>query len=216
VGLKSALNISTNVRALRWYPGLVTGTTSERVDKRRRGTREAILHRAIDVARAEGLEALTIGRLAADMQMSKSGLFGHFGSKEELQLATVDAAARIYLEQVIQPALEVAEGRERLEALCEHYLSHLEEQSGAGGCFWAGSAAEFDDRPGPVRDRIQQLVGAWVSLLAREAESAGAQDPEQLGFELHSMVMGANLRAQLLGDASAFDRARAAISRLLA
>ena len=190
-------------------------STPERTDRRRRGTREAILEHAIDVARAEGLKSLTIGRLAAGMQMSKSGLFRHFGSKEELQLATVEAAGRIYLEEIVQPALEVPAGRQRLEALLERYLTHLEQQSSAGGCFWAGSAAEFDDWPGPVRDRIRQMVGAWVSLMAQEAESAGAEDPEQLAFELHSMVMGANLRAQLLGDPSAFSRARAAIRRFL-
>ena len=187
----------------------------ERIDRRRRGTRAAILARATELARSEGLVGLTIGRLAAETKMSKSGLFRHFGSKQELQLATIDAAAREYAEEIVEPALAEPEGRRRLEALCEHYLAHLERQVGAGGCFWAGCAAEFDDRPGPVRDRVQQMVAAWVSLLRHEAEVAGAEDPDQLAFELHSLVMGANLRAQLLGDATAFARARTAMKRQL-
>jgi AcrR family transcriptional regulator len=193
----------------------VTTTTPQRTDRRRRGTRAAILARAVELARAEGLEGLTIGRLAAEMEMSKSGLFRHFGSKEELQLATIDVAAREYVERIVQPALDLPEGRQRLETLCERYLSYLERQAGAGGCFWAGCAAEFDDRPGPVRDRIQEMVAAWVSLLRREAELAGVDDPDQLAFELHSLVMGANLRSQLLADRDAFARARTAVERLL-
>ena len=187
----------------------------ERRDGRRRGTRQAIVARAIEVARKEGLEALTIGRLAADMGMSKSGLFRHFGSKEELQLATVDAAARIYVDEIVEPAVKLAPGRERLRKLCDLYLGYLERQAASGGCFWAGSAAEFDDRPGPVRDRIREIVAAWVTLLGQEAAHAGAADPPQLAFELHAIVMGANLRSQLLGDAEAFERARAAIARML-
>ncbi len=190
-------------------------TATTPTDRRRRGTRAAILARATELARSQGLEGLTIGRLAGEMKMSKSGLFRHFGSKEELQLATIDAAAREYVEQIVEPALAMPEGRGRLEALCDRYLAYLESQVGAGGCFWAACAAEFDDRPGPVRDRVRQMVGAWVSLLGREAELAGAEDPDQLAFELHSLVMGANLRAQLLGDATAFARARTALKRLL-
>lgn len=169
----------------------------------------------MELARSNGLEGLTIGRLAAEMKMSKSGLFRHFGSKEELQLATIDAAAREYVEQIVQPALALPEGRERLRALCDRYLDYLERQLTTGGCFWAGSAAEFDARPGPVRDRVREMVAAWVALLTREAELAGADDPEQLAFELHSLVLGANLRSQLLGDAAAFERSRAALQRLL-
>jgi AcrR family transcriptional regulator len=188
---------------------------AERTDRRRRGTRQTILTHAVELARSDGLEGLTIGRLAAEMEMSKSGLFRHFGSKEELQLATIDAAAREYVEQIVEPALALPEGRDRLRALCDRYLDYLERQIEAGGCFWAGSAAEFDGRPGPVRDRVREMVAAWVELLRREAELAGADDPEQLAFELHSLVLGANLRAQLLGDGAAFDRSRAAFERLL-
>jgi AcrR family transcriptional regulator len=193
----------------------MSATETRRPDRRRRGTRAAIVARAKQVARNDGLEGLTIGRLASEMQMSKSGLFRHFGSKEELQLATIEAAAQEYIEQIVEPALQEPEGRERLAALCEHYLRYLEGQVGQGGCFWAGCAAEFDDRPGPVRDRVSEMLAAWFELMSREAEAAGADDPEQLAFELHSLTMGANLRSQLLADPKAFDRARVALRRLL-
>jgi AcrR family transcriptional regulator len=183
--------------------------------RKRSSTREAILERAIDLASAEGLEGLTIGRLAAEMEMSKSGLFRHFGSKEELQLATVDAASKRYIQEVVAPALETPPGKERLRALCESYFEHLESSVFEGGCFWAASATEFDDRPGPVQDKIRDAVSAWLALLATEARRAGAPEPEQVAFELHSLALGANLASRLLGDRAAFDHARAAVERLL-
>lgn len=178
-------------------------------------TREAILARAVDLASVEGLEGLTIGRLASEMGMSKSGLFRHFGSKEELQLATVDAAADRFVAEVVTPALAEDEGAPRLRALCERYLDHLEAGVFSGGCFWATTAAEFDSRPGPVRDRVREAVEAWVGGLAEIAAEAGVKDPEQLAFELHSVAQGANQRYQLLGDEAAFDRARATFDNLL-
>lgn len=183
--------------------------------KPRGSTRQAVLERAIDLASTEGLEGLTIGRLAAEMEMSKSGLFRHFGSKEELQLATIDAAAQRYAEEVVAPALELPKGKRRLRALCERYLDHLEQRVFAGGCFFAACATEFDDRPGPVRDRVSEMMASWLALLAGEAERAGADDPAQLAFELHSVVLAANLRSRLLRDPNAFVHARAAVDRLL-
>jgi AcrR family transcriptional regulator len=179
--------------------------------KRGEQTREAILERAVDLASEEGLEGLTIGKLAAELDMSKSGLFAHFGSKEELQLATVSAAARRFIESVVSPTAGNAPGSPRLRALCDAYVDYLERSVFPGGCFWAAAATEFDDRPGPVRDAIRGAVTAWIEGLAREAEAAGAKDPHQLAFELHSLAQGANTAARLLGDRGAFDRARAAI-----
>jgi AcrR family transcriptional regulator len=179
-------------------------------------TRDAILERAVDLASAEGLEGLTIGRLAAEMEMSKSGLFRHFGAKEELQLATVDAAARRFVEGVVAPALEREPGRPRLDALCELYLDHLESQVFAGGCFWGATAHEFDDRPGAVRDAIRDAVAAWLALLTEESRNAGAPDPEQFAFELQALAQGANLRYRLFGEEKAFVLARTAIARRLA
>jgi AcrR family transcriptional regulator len=182
---------------------------------KRLSTREAILDRAVDLASEEGLEGLTIGRLASETEMSKSGLFGHFGSKEELQLATVDAAAKRFAEEVVEPALEMPSGIERLRALCDAYIGYLEREVFSGGCFWAAVTAEFDDRPGPVRDRIRDGMAAWIGGLEQEAEAAGVGDPAQLAFELVAVAQAANSRSRLFGDRDAFGRARAAIDRLL-
>jgi AcrR family transcriptional regulator len=189
---------------------------AERTDRRARPeTRAAILGAAVDLASAEGLEGLTIGRLAAETGMSKSGLFRHFGSKEELQLATVEEASRMFVESVIEPALAAGEGEARLRALCDGYIGHLERQVFSGGCFWGSTTPEFDDRPGPVRDAIAGAFGAWTTELARHARLAGVEDPEQLAFELVSVAQGANARARLFADAEAFARARTAFDRLL-
>jgi AcrR family transcriptional regulator len=180
-----------------------------------RGTRDAILDRAVDVASAEGLEGLTIGRLAADLEMSKSGLFGHFGSKQELQLATVEEAGRRFVRQVVEPALEMEEGAPRLRALCDHYLGYLERRVFPGGCFWAAAAIEFDGKPGPVRERVRDAVAAWLGELERQAAIAGVEDPGLLAFELQALAQGANSAFQLFGDPNTFRRARAAMDSLL-
>jgi AcrR family transcriptional regulator len=187
------------------------------VSERRSGpdAREAILARAVDLASTEGLEGLTIGRLAGELEMSKSGLFGHFGSKEELQLATVEAAARRFVDEVVEPALAEPEGSRRLRALCDRYLGYLERRVFPGGCFWASAATEFDGRPGRVRDRIRDGVGAWVGGLEREAALAGADDPAQLAFEIHALGQAANASYQLFEDRAAFGRARLAIGAAL-
>ena len=177
--------------------------------------KEAILDRAVDVASAEGLEGLTIGRLAADLKMSKSGLFGHFGSKQELQLATIDEAGRRFVREVVEPALKAQDGAPRLRALCDRYLGYLERRVFPGGCFWGTAAIEFDDKPGPVRERVRRAVADWVGELERQAEIAGVEDPKQLAFQLHALVQGTNSAFQLFGDESVFRRARTAIDTLL-
>ena len=177
-------------------------------------TREAILERAADLASVEGLESLTIGRLAGEMQMSKSGLFRHFGSKEELQLATVAAAAERFVEEVVRPALDEKEGMARLRALTDGYIRHLEQQVFAGGCFWGSTVPEFDDRPGPVRDSIREYYSAWSEGLANEARTAGLRDPDQFAFELVALASGANMRYRLFREEEAFVRARQGLSRL--
>lgn len=190
--------------------------TAETTDRRARPeTREAILERAVDLASAEGLEGLSIGRLADETGMSKSGLFRHFGSKQDLQLAAIDAGARRFVAEVIEPALPAEEGAPRLRALCEHYVGHLERQVFSGGCFWGAVSAEFDDRPGPVRDSVRGAVAAWVGELARQAEIAGVSDPERLAFEILSLGQGANSRYRLLGDERAFGWTREAYERIL-
>jgi len=175
-------------------------------------TRAAILDRAVDLASAEGLEGLTIGRLAAELRMSKSGLFAHFGSKKELQLATVEAAAERFRTAVIEPALEAPDGAPRLRAMGERYLEHLSLYS--GGCFWNATSAEYDDRPGPVRDAVAGALDAWLGELERQARIAGVEQPERFAFELYAVVMGANSRYRLSGDPKVFDYAREALARL--
>jgi len=180
------------------------------------GTRAAILDRAVDLASAEGLEGLTIGHLASELAMSKSGLFAHFGSKQELQLATVDAAAQRFRAAVIEPSLGAADGAPRLRAMADAYLAHLDGGSYSGGCFWAATSAEYDDRPGPVRDAIAASLDTWLGELERQAEIAGSADPPRFAFELYAAVMGANSRFRLSGDRVVFDYARGVIDRLLA
>jgi AcrR family transcriptional regulator len=175
-------------------------------------TRAAILDRAVDLASAEGLEGLTIGGLAADLRMSKSGLFAHFGSKQELQLATIEAAAERFRTAVIEPASSAPDGAPRLRAMGERYLAHLDLYS--GGCFWAATSAEYDDRPGPVRDAVAGALDAWLGELERQAEIAGVAQPERFAFELYAVVMGANARYRLSGDRKVFGYAREALERL--
>jgi len=175
-------------------------------------TRAAILDRAVDLASVEGLEGLTIGRLASDLRMSKSGLFRHFGSKQDLQLATVGAARDRFVAMVLQPASAAPDGAPRLRAMAEHYLDYL--YSFPGGCFWGATASEFDDRPGPVRDAIAASLDAWMAELVRQATAAGIADPDRYAFELYAVVMAANARWRLTGDQGAFELARAALARL--
>jgi AcrR family transcriptional regulator len=178
-------------------------------------TRATILARALDLASVDGLEGLTIGRLAAELEMSKSGVFAHFGSKQELQLATIGAAAGRFRTAVIEPALSAPDGAPRLRAMADAYLAHLEGGGYAGGCFWAATSAEYDDRPGPVRDAIAAALDSWLGELERQARIAGSPDPGRFAFELYAVVMGANSRYRLSGDRTVFAYARDTIARLL-
>jgi AcrR family transcriptional regulator len=181
-------------------------------------TRQAILEVAVHVASAEGLDGLTIGQLASKLSMSKSGLFAHFGSKEELQLATIEAARCIFIREVVQPALEAGQGLSRLWKLCDIWLDYVQREVFQGGCFFAAAAAEFDSRPGVVRDRIAEIMKEWLDGLERavsESQAAGhlrrSIAPVQLAFEINALEMGANWAFQLFGDPDAFTRARDAI-----
>lgn len=181
-------------------------------------TRHSILERAAQLASAEGLDSVSLQRLASDLGISKSGLFAHFGSKAELQLATVEEAARIFTREVLKPGLLPPRGVARVEALCEAFLSYVERRVFPGGCFFEATAAEFDSRPGPVRDAILQRQGYWASSLVRavrEAQEAGAirreVDPEQLGWELHALLAAANDSHLAGGEGAGAERARRAI-----
>jgi AcrR family transcriptional regulator len=181
-------------------------------------SRQAILEVAVHLASVEGLDGLTIGRLASETAMSKSGLFAHFGSKEDLQLATVDAARSIFIEQVIRPAFEAKKGLPRLRRLCEIWFDYAENHVFRGGCFFAAASAEFDSRPGRVRDRIAEIMKEWLEVLRWaivDAQEAGQfdlkMDAIQLAFEINALEIGANWALQLFGDKQAFTRARTAV-----
>jgi AcrR family transcriptional regulator len=185
-------------------------------------TRQAILDVAADLATEEGLEPLSIGRLAAAAGMSKSGLFAHFGSKEELQLATVDHAATIFVREVIAPARAAPQGLPRVWALCERMIDYSERQVFPGGCFFASASFEFKRRPGPVRDRIQAMLRSWLGYLehaverAREAgELTTSLTAREIAFELDAYAQAANAQYQLFGDSAVFDEARRAVRERL-
>ena len=202
-----------------------TGAATKVDCRRERGrrTREAILGHAARLASAEGLDAVSLQRLADDLGMSKSGLFAHFGSKEELQLATVEEAARIFTEEVLRPGLTPPAGVARVQALCDAYLSYLKRGVFPGGCFFQAAITEFDGRPGPVRDAVAGKGGYWAKTLVRavrEAQAAGeldaSVDPEQLGWELKTLLVGASDGYAFEGPESpAFARAGRAVRERL-
>jgi len=181
-------------------------------------TKQSILHRAVDLASLEGLEGVTIGRLAEDLGMSKSGLFAHFGSKEELQLATISAARDRFIDNVLRPAFEEAPGYPRLHAICRGWIDYVERKVFPGGCFFAAASFEFDGRPGPIRDAIQKIMDGWVESLEKsiimardEGHIRSDVDVKQLAFELNSLFFGANFAYELRTDRGALARAMRAI-----
>jgi len=187
-------------------------------------TRGAIVRAAADLASVEGLDGLSIGRLASELSMSKSGLFAHFGSKEDLQLAAIEEARQRYVQEVIAPALAAGTGITRLSALCEAFLSYIERRVFPGGCFFASAVAEFDAKaPGPVRDRVAECQQQWMNTLERAAQDARAQrqlaagsDPQQLAFELEGALLTANWYFHLYTDPGYLGRARRAVQARLA
>lgn len=191
-----------------------------RVDGER--SRAAILRKAASLATLEGLEGLSIGTLAAAVGISKSGLYAHFGSKEELQLATVAEAERILTDEVITPALAAHPGLGQLTAVCEAFFSYVERRVFPGGCFFAATSMEMGTRPGPVRDRLAAIQSDFTALLrsfARTAleqhELAAAEDPDAVAFELHSILLGADIEFVLHDDPAVLQLARGVVSRRL-
>jgi AcrR family transcriptional regulator len=187
-------------------------------------TRHAILARAVQIASTEGLEGLSLGQLAADLGMSKSGLFAHFGSKEELQLKTLRAARRIFYDAAVQPALDMPEGIERLWVLVQADLDYLAGDVFDGGCLFLSSSAEYDSRPGPIRDLVAETMASWLGVLTEQAQVArdlgqltADTDPRGLAWELHAFGLALNWDRQLNRSADARERAQTASrTRLLA
>lgn len=179
-------------------------------------SRRTILEAASQLASVEGVEGLTIGRLAEAIGMSKSGLYAHFGSKRDLQLATIDEARALYIKEVIVPVLAAGGSpRERLRRLAASFLSYVERRVFPGGCFFAAVAAEVGARPGPVRERIAAYQQQWIDLLARTAGDALAAgelppgvDGRQLAFEINALLVAANTAFMLHEDRDALERAR--------
>ena len=181
-------------------------------------TKHGILERAVDIASVEGLAGLTIGRLAEELEMSKSGLFAHFGSKEELQLATVEAARQRFVDEMFRPALKAARGYPRLLAICRSWLAYIKRDVFPGGCFFAAASFEFDGRPGPIRDAVVAAMDVWLDALEKAIRMAKEEghldrgvDVKQLAFELNAIFFGANFSYQMRDDKRAISRAWKAI-----
>jgi len=185
-------------------------------------TRAAILRTAASLATVDGLEGLSIGNLAAATGISKSGLYAHFGSKQELQLATVEEAERILNEEVVQPALAAPPGLAQLTAVCEAFFSYLQRRVFPGGCFFAATALEMGTKPGPVKDRVVAIQSDFTALLRTFAVTALDQhelsdrdDPDRLAFELHAILLGADTKFVLHDDPAILDLARQVIRQRL-
>jgi AcrR family transcriptional regulator len=191
----------------------------------RRGdeTRRLVLRRAVDVASVEGLDGVTIGRLAQELSISKSGLFAHFGSKEELQLATIRAARAIFSLAVVTPAMDRPPGMVRLRALLDGWLDYSRSRAFPGGCFFSRTTHEYAARPSTVRDALRDADEEWLGLVAAtidEARELGEVradvDARQVAYELDSYLDSANMRSLLGGDLAVYDAARAAVEARLA
>lgn len=185
-------------------------------------TRETILRAAVDLASLEGLEPLSIASLADAVGMSKSGLFAHFGSKEELQLATVRAATRILAHDVIDPAVAQPDGLSRAWALCREYIGHVRRGVFAGGCFFTSAQGDFDGRGGPVHDLLVRNFDDWLDLIRsflQQARDAGHLlddvDPDDLAFEIEALRTLAIRSFMLVGDTAYLDRGERLVHRRL-
>jgi AcrR family transcriptional regulator len=182
-------------------------------------TRQAILERAFTLATVAGVSGLTIGRLAEETGLSKSGLFAHFGSKEALEVAVVEEAARQFIQAVMVPALREPRGEPRVRALFERWLAW---GTRPGGCFFVGASTELDDRPGPQRDALVRGCNDWIDELAkatriaiREGHFAASVDADQFAFEMYSIMLGYHQFARFLRAPEALERTRKAFDRLV-
>jgi len=182
-------------------------------------TRLAILAAASEMAARDGLEGLTIGGLAERMQMSKSGVFAHFGSREDLQIAVLKAYETQFVEDVLKPALQAPRGLARLRAIFGRWLIHTARKD-AGSCLWIAGAAEYDDRPGPIREVLVMMVQSWQRELTRSieqaivsAELAASLDPQDLVFDLYGIVLVLQHESRLMNRPDALERAQRAFER---
>jgi AcrR family transcriptional regulator len=198
----------------------VPGPRKRRADGER--TREAIVREAVSLATLDGLEGLTIGHLASALDMSKSGIYAHFGSKQELQLAAVDEAERIFQAEVIDPALAAAPGLAQLLTLTDAFFSYLVRRPFPGGCFLAGAVLEMGSRPGPVKERVAAFQGRFTALIRQfvvtaieQHELPADEDADALTFELNGVILAANAIFVLRDDPAALDLAGTVVRRRL-
>jgi AcrR family transcriptional regulator len=180
------------------------------------------LRAAASLATVDGLEGLSIGNLAAAIGMSKSGLYAHFGSKEELQLATVDEAGRIFADEVVAPALAAPPGLAQLETLCEAFFEHLERRTFPGGCFFSSAVLEMGTRPGPVKEAVAAFQAGFADLIrgfavtaVEQRELPPGEDPGLLTFELNGIILAADASFVLRDDPAVLDLARKVVRRRL-
>ncbi len=185
-------------------------------------TRTAILDHATGLASQLGLTGLTIGALADDLHLSKSGLFAHFRSKEALQIDVLEHAARRFAETVVRPALRESRGAARMQALFDRWIAWERDEALPGGCIFVAATAELDDRPGPVRDRLVALQRDWMNVLAmsfRKGIESGLfradADPEQFAQDMYGVMLALHFHSRLMNDAAAETRARRAFAALL-
>lgn len=185
-------------------------------------THTAILNRATGLASQLGLTGLTIGALAEELNLSKSGLFAHFQSKEALQIEVLEYAAARFAEKVVRPALQQPRGTERMQALFDGWIAWERDEALPGGCIFVAATAELDDRPGAVRDRLVALQRDWINVLAtsvRKGIEAGVfradADPEQFAQDMYGVMLALHFHSRLMGDSAAEGRARRAFTALL-
>jgi AcrR family transcriptional regulator len=185
-------------------------------------SRASTVEAAVDLASVEGLEGISIGRLAERLGMSKSGLIGRFGDKERMQRAVLESAIERFTDAVWHPAQDVEPGLPGLEAIVDAWIGHLRDDVFPGGCFVTTASVEYDARPGALHDDVAAAVGRWLGVLeaeARVARDAGDlpadREPADIAFELHSLASGGSVAARIVGDAGGLDRTRAAMRRAL-
>ena len=185
-------------------------------------TRAAILRAAASLATVDGLEGLSIGHLAGAIGMSKSGLYAHFGSKLELQLATVQEAGRIFADEVVEPAMAALPGLAQLVTLCDAFFEHLRRRTFPGGCFFSGAALEMGTRPGPVKEAIAAfqtgfsgLIKGFAATAIERGELPAGEDPRQLAFELNGIILATDANFVLHDDPAILDLARKTVHKRL-
>ena len=186
------------------------------------GSRAETLSTAVELASVVGLEGLTIGGLADRLGMSKSGMVGRFGSKEQLQLATLDEAAGIFRRTVYDPASPAPPGLARLNAICDAWVAYLGRPPFPGGCFLTTAMVEFDARPGPVNDAVKKVMRRWLAVLERDARTAveagelpAGTDPKDVAYTLNALAVGANCDFPLNRNRASLQRARRAMAAVL-